>query len=209
MKMIAITVGGIGTNCYIVSGEDTGKAAVIDPGDEAERILSLLKEHGLTLTHILLTHGHFDHILAVPELKAATGAPVVVQEDDAPCLTDPRLSLGSPLRVRTAVPADIRAADKSEFASGTLRFVYLHTPGHTRGSCVILCENAMFSGDTLFKGGCGRCDFPGGDYGMMLRSLKRLRDLPGDYRVYPGHGPSTTLEEERINNAYMIEASRP
>jgi glyoxylase-like metal-dependent hydrolase (beta-lactamase superfamily II) len=166
----------------------------------------VLSDNGLTLKYILLTHGHFDHILAVPALKAATGAQVVIHGEDAHCLTDTRRSLGAYRGGQKPVPADIQASNGSEFSIGSLRLTFVHTPGHTPGSCVILCGDLIFAGDTLFKGDCGRCDLPGGDYTAMLRSLKRLSQLDGDYTVYPGHGDFTTLSAERESNAYMLEA---
>ena len=206
MKLFSLVVGGIGTNCHIVGDESTKEAAVIDPGEGAGKILSVLGENGLKLKYILLTHGHFDHILAVPAVKEATGAQVVIHESDAYCLTDPRGSLGPRGNGLKGPPADIKAKDGDVFTVGALRFTYLHTPGHTPGSCVILCGDIMFSGDTLFQGDCGRCDLPGGNYGQMLGSLKRLYELEGDYKVYPGHENSTTLNTERKTNSYMLEA---
>lgn len=206
MKVWTLVVGGIATNCYIAADEETREAAVIDPGDDAQRILELLRENALTPRYIFLTHGHFDHILAVPELKKETGAQIVIHEADAPCLTDASLSLGPYRRGGQGVPADIRAVDGQAFSLGALTFTFMHTPGHTRGSCVIVCGDVIFSGDTLFCGECGRCDLPGGSYPAMLASLKRLSGLAGDYHVYPGHDAQTTLEAERRTNPYMREA---
>ncbi len=206
MKLWTLVVGGIGTNCYIVSDGETGAAAVVDPGEDADRILKVLGENKLTLQAIFLTHGHFDHILAVPALKKETGAQVVIHEADALCLTDASLSLGPYRHGTQGIAADVRTRDGQGFSSGKLSFTFLHTPGHTRGSSVLVCEDVIFSGDTLFCGDCGRCDLPGGSYAQMLVSLKRLGELKGDYKVYPGHGAPTTLETERKTNTYMREA---
>ncbi|MCL2084797.1 MAG: MBL fold metallo-hydrolase [Oscillospiraceae bacterium] len=202
MIIQTVIVGGIKTNCYIVADPETRNCAVIDPGAESKRLLSHLSEHGMNVKYIFITHGHFDHIGAVAGLRAQTGAKVAVHEADAPCLTDPARSHA---RVNAGTP-DITAADGSEFTVDGLTFKWLNTPGHTEGSCVILCGGAMFTGDTLFYEECGRCDLPGGDYSKMLASLGRLAALDGDYDVYPGHGEPSKLSHERGHNPYVGEA---
>ena len=187
MEIKTFVVGYVSTNCYIVY-DASGDAAIIDPGDSVEKLTEFLHEQELKLKYIFLTHGHFDHIMAVPALKAATGAKIVIAAGDADCLTNPARSLSGSVRMRQLpAVADALAEDGDTFAVGDMTFTYLLTPGHTPGCAVILCGGAMFSGDTLFEDDCGRCDLPGGDYEAMLRSLKRLHDLPGDYDVYPGH----------------------
>ena len=207
MKLFTLPVGMVQTNCYIAADENTGGCAVIDPGGDAVRILGLLKRENLAVKYIFLTHGHFDHILAVPEIKRITGAPVVIHKADTALLSDSRLT-GIPVRVPVfeAVSADTTVSGGEDFSVGSLTFSWISTPGHTPGSCCIICGGSLFSGDTLFAGDCGRCDLPGGDYGQMLNSLKALAALPGDYNVYPGHGGATTLDRERKFNNYMREA---
>lgn len=200
MKYETYVVGEVLTNCYLVYGED-GAAALIDPGSAASLLLEELKRLGLRLEAILLTHGHFDHVGAVAELKEATGCRVVIHRADGPCLTEPGRALGE---VSLCQP-DQLAEDGDTMQVGDLTFTWLHTPGHTPGSCVLLCGDVMFSGDTLFYGDCGRCDLPGGDYQQMLRSLKRLHDLGGNYTVCPGHDARTTLDRERRENRSMRE----
>ena len=206
MIIETIKVGYLQTNCYVVY-DDLGEAAVIDPGADAGKILRILKEKSLKLKYILLTHGHFDHILAVPEIKEATGAEVVITEGDAHALRASDKSLASMVKVdQVSIDQDITAENGSTYEVGSMRFTYLLTPGHTPGSAVIICGNIIFSGDTLFAGDCGRCDLPGGDYAEMLRSLRKLNSLVGDYIVYPGHEESTTLSRERSYNINMLEA---
>ena len=202
MNIRTLVVGPIETNCYIVSDPETKSCAVIDPGFEPERLISVLEEDGLSAKYVFLTHGHFDHIGGVAELRARTGAKVVIHEADAGCLTDPSRSHG---RVSAGEP-DVVASEGSEFRLDSLTFKWLNTPGHTPGSCVILSGGAMFTGDTLFYEECGRCDLPGGDYGQMLASLRRLAELEGDFDVYPGHSGASTLSHEREANQYMKEA---
>lgn len=206
MNIERIVVGPVSTNCYIVYDE-SGAAVVIDPGDDAPKLLSFIRERSLELKYILLTHGHFDHIMAVGDLKKATGAELVIAAGDADYLRNPDISLATRVgKTHESIEPDRVAGDGDIFDAGGMSFKYLLTPGHTAGSAVILSGEAMFSGDTLFQGDCGRCDLPGGDYAEMLRSLKRLYDLPGDYKVYPGHDVSTTLAVERVDNVNMLEA---
>lgn len=206
MEIKIIKVGHLQTNCYVVY-DGSGEAAVIDPGADAHKILAFLNENSLKLKYIFLTHGHFDHILAVPEIKEATGAKVVITAGDAHSLKAADKSLASYVNAeQTYTEPDVIAEDGSSFEVGGMKFTYLHTPGHTPGSAVIISGDSIFSGDTLFADDCGRCDLPGGDYTEMLRSLRRLSSLEGDYNVYPGHDESTTLSRERKHNVNMLEA---
>lgn len=206
MKIDTLVVGPVMTNCYIVSGG--GEAVVIDPGWDGGRIISHIDKLGVTVKYIFLTHGHFDHILAVEEVRAATGAKVVIHRSDAHMLESPRGSLALNVRAEhESIQPDILAEDGDTFSACGEEFAYMNTPGHTPGSCVILCGKEMFSGDTLFATDCGRCDLPGGDYSQMLKSLKKLYELDGDYNVYPGHEESTTLSLERVRNANMLQAA--
>ena len=181
MKVNVMQVGPIGTNCYILKDETTGKAAVIDPGDEAERILAALKEDGAEVTHILLTHGHYDHTTAVPELEKAL--PLAGQVDG------------------------LNFYDEGDHIPvGSLDVQVLHTPGHSKGSVTLKVGDVLFTGDTLFCGSCGRTDLRGGSYEEIMASLKRLGQLEGDYHVCPGHDRTSTLERERQYNPFLREA---
>ena len=201
MKVMQLTVGVVGTNCYIVYDEATREAAVIDPGDNAKSILHAVAEEKLTVRYVLLTHAHFDHTGALRALHEALPAvPIYVHPAD----TDEtrNMSHGNLIYTDTYEEGDTVRA-------GALEFTVLETPGHTPGSVTLRCGGALFTGDTLFAGSCGRTDFDGGSAEQMRASLRRLGQLPGDLSVYPGHGESSTLSYERRQNLYLREAMRP
>lgn len=204
MECKTLQLGMIGTNCYLVKDTATGRGAVIDPGDEVERVLAAVKEWGMTPAAIFLTHAHYDHTGAVAGLlEAFPGLPVYLHDAD----------YGLGVSHRGAMMPDVgrRTASYGEgdvLKVGELEFTVLHTPGHTPGSVTLRCGAVLFTGDTLFAGSMGRTDFPGGDEGAILASLKRLAELPGDYQVCPGHEEFSTLEAERRNNYYMKAALR-
>ena len=202
MLIKTLPVGQLETNCYVVTNEETLECVIIDPGDESSVILNYLEDNHLKCEAILLTHGHFDHVGAVDEIVRETGVPIYMNErDDA----------GSHGRnyYTYALPKGGRYFDEGDILRiAGLTFQILATPGHTPGGVSIICENALFTGDTMFRGSCGRTDLPGGDMMEELRSLKRLCELPGDYEVYPGHMDSSTLERERNFNYYCREAMR-
>lgn len=203
MKILHRPVGQLGTNCFLLIDEETNCAALIDPGDNAAQLAELVRANAVTLTHILLTHGHYDHTTAAPALaKEFPEAKVYIHELDAD-------GTGIQERpMRGAVENLHFYADGDTVKVGNLTLNVLHTPGHTPGSVVLTVEDVMFSGDTLFAGSCGRVDFPGGDAQAMLRSLKRLYQLEGDYTVLPGHMEGSTLRRERASNMYMKQAIR-
>ena len=187
-------LGAYQTNCYLIYGEESDRCLVIDPGYEPERVLAEATRLGKTIEAVLLTHGHFDHVGGVRTLAAETDCRVYQHEKD--------LSMPPQLTAGPLYYTDLyREGDVLKLAG--LRLRVIHTPGHTEGSVCLLAENAMFSGDTLFEGSCGRTDLPGGNWATILQSLKRLAGMEKNYTVYPGHGPSTTLEEEKQWNPYM------
>ena len=194
LNMKTLPLGAYQTNCYLVWDQDSDTCVVIDPGYEPDTVLLEAKKLGKTIAAILLTHGHFDHVGAVRDLAAETGCPVYLHEAD---LSMPAQMTAGPLYYTNLCGE----GDRLELAG--LSFKVLHTPGHTPGSVCYLCENAIFSGDTLFWGSCGRTDLPGGSWNTIRVSLARLRDLNGDYEVYPGHGDATKLSFERKYNPYM------
>ena len=198
MKLTALTVGSIETNCYIVYNEETKGAVVVDPSDEAALVLARLDALGLELRAILLTHGHFDHGGDVGRLLAKRPAPVYCHPADRKL----------PSWLTHGLRADKELADGQVLDFDGLRFRVLHTPGHTPGSVCFLCGELLFAGDTLFAGSCGRTDLPGGSWREMAESLRKLAALDGDYTVYPGHGEATTLAEERAGNPYIEMALR-
>ena len=207
MKIMQLCVGVVGTNCYIVYDETTRAAAVIDPGDNAPSILHAVQQEKLDVKYVLLTHAHFDHILAAHEVLQATGAQYVVPEADLWLLDRNNMGQFRAL-ARTYVQdtPDILASEGTEIPFGGLTAVYMSTPGHTPGSSVIRIDDCLFTGDCLFRHECGRCDLEGGDFSAMLRSLRRLYELEGDYKVLPGHEGISTLNEERAANPYMLQA---
>ena len=201
MKLDSLAVGLIGTNCYLLWDETAGNAAaIVDPGGSADQILAKIKQNNLDVKMILLTHGHFDHVMGVQDILAAyPGLPVYITETDYPEARD-----GGQFGYSMGDVASVRFYDEGDTVElGNLKIDVLQTPGHTPGSVTLRVEDVLFSGDTLFRGSCGRTDFPGGSFGDMQRSLKRLADLPGDYRVYPGHEGSSTLDYERKYNPFM------
>ena len=198
MKVSYLPLGAIATNCYIAYDEDTSRAAVIDPGDQAEDLLKILQDQGLTVGLILLTHGHFDHTGAVDALREKTEAPVYIH----------RLDLDRSIcRDALDLDGDFCFYDEGDQVSlDSMTFRVLHTPGHTPGSVCLLCGELLFAGDTLFAGSCGRTDLPKGNWDDMERSLKRLYELEGDYTVLPGHEGLSTLDRERQVNPFMRQA---
>ena len=199
MKIEVQQVGDLMTNCYIVWDENTKNAAVIDPGDDGAYLSDRLKKNGLTLQYILLTHGHFDHIGGVDELKSTCGSNPKVY------LSHKDLGLESVFHETIALDPN-SVTDWKEGDSVTMdsiTFQVLSTPGHTPGSVCLIAGDILFSGDTLFQGSCGRTDFPGGSWTEMSASLRRLYQLPGDYTVLSGHTGSTTLDRDRKTNVFM------
>lgn len=201
----SLALGPVSANTYIVTDDATGETAVIDAGACTDELLDKLK--GKNVRYILLTHGHYDHILGVPALKAHTGAEVLIHKADADCFWDTEKSLASfdHSFSQTPMKADRLLSDGEEIHLGETVLSVLHTPGHTKGGvCYIDYQDRLiFSGDTLFCLTAGRTDFPGGSFEELIASLITLRNLPGDYIVYPGHNRATTLEHERVRNRYM------
>ena len=202
MKIKALTVGPVGTNCYILEDEEARVAAVIDPGDEADRIKKVCDQEGVEVKYILLTHGHFDHITGMPRLVELLPNPVAVyihREDTK--LRDPKLY---PLTGRVTGYCCYEEGDTVQLGSLTIHV--LHTPGHSPGSVTLQVGDVLFVGDTLFAGSVGRTDLEGGDWKALLKSLRRLGQLEGDFHVCPGHMGLTTLDKERRVNPYLKQA---
>ena len=199
-KHLAIMKDGFTTNTYIVTDEESGETAVVDPSLPEESLMEKL--NGKNVKYVLLTHGHFDHVSGVYGLQKEEGAEVVIHPSDREHLLDPKKSLaeGNFPEPHQPVTADILVKDGDVIMLGSSPIKVMHTPGHTEGSVCLLAEDHMFSGDTLFAGTCGRTDLPTGSWNKILASLKMLTKLPGDYTVYPGHGPKTTMNTERAEN---------
>lgn len=201
MRVLSLMVGPIMTNCYILCDEVAKVCAVIDPGDEAGRIEEEIASSGCTPTMILLTHGHFDHCTGVAGLlEKWPELPVYIHEADVVDTVGDQLKF---CRLGEKNQRYYHEGDK--LTVGNLTLDVMETPGHSQGSVSLLVEgqHVIFSGDTLFRGNCGRCDFPGGDYRAMVRSLGRLGKLEGQYTVYPGHEEATDMDYERKANPYM------
>ncbi|MBQ1334382.1 MAG: MBL fold metallo-hydrolase [Clostridia bacterium] len=192
LKGMNITVGPLETNCYLVYDEADSVCVIIDPGEEALTILDVLRTLKLDAQAILLTHTHFDHIGAVRMIQDALDIPVYVNPNET--------------NIKDSWKNVHLVNDGDKLTIGKLTYEFLLTPGHSEGSMCIKVDETIFSGDTLFRENCGRCDLPGGDYKQMLKSLKRLSLISGNFAVFPGHGPKTTLNYERMNNPYMRES---
>ena len=197
----SVQVGTLQTNCYLLTDSATGSLAVVDPGEYTPQLENVKPDY------ILLTHGHYDHIAGVDKLIAQSGAKLVIGKKDAPMLSSARLNLSSHFSAQplAALTPDITLCDGDKLMLGETEITYIETPGHTAGSGCYIFDDCIISGDTLFWCSIGRTDFETGSMTDMLRSLAKLRALDGDYRVFPGHGPATTLEYERRRNPYMRE----
>ena len=200
MLIKGFSVGQLGTNCYVVTDETTLSCAVIDPGAESGTILNYVDDNHLKVEAIFITHGHYDHTGAVISVYEATGATVYIHALDVNMEgmdEEMRYKGGSEMcfyKEGDVIPV------------GTLEFHVMEPPGHSRGSVTLRCEDALFTGDTLFRGSCGRTDFPGGSTPVIMASLRRLASLEGNYEVYPGHMDATTLDLERRFNPYVLDA---
>jgi hydroxyacylglutathione hydrolase len=207
MILESFPVGPLNCNCTILGDDITHEAIVVDPGDNIPEILFRLQKHGLTLRQVIITHAHIDHVGGAVLLKAATGAPVLLNRRDLPLLDAMEMQAGW-LGVATpqVAPPDASAEDGLTLGLASLPAEVIHTPGHTPGSICLLFheQNLLVAGDTLFAGSIGRTDLPGGDPRRILRSLReRLLVLPDETRVLPGHGPQTTIGEEKQSNPFL------
>ena len=209
MILETFPVGPLRCNCTILGDEVTREAMVVDPGDNIPEILSRLQKHGLTLRQIVVTHAHIDHVGGAAQLRKLTGAPVLMNQEDLGLLGMMEMQAGW-IGVPTpeVAPPDTSAEDGLAIGLATLPVQVLHTPGHTPGSICLLFhfndQHLLLAGDTLFAGSIGRTDLPGGDGQQILRSLReRLLVLPDATRVLPGHGPETTIGEERQSNPFL------
>jgi glyoxylase-like metal-dependent hydrolase (beta-lactamase superfamily II) len=201
-----LEVGSFASNCYIVGDELKKEGMIIDPGAEANRIISKVKDLSLSIKYIVLTHSHIDHIGAVKEVKDATGAEFAVHTDDAEHL---KIGPSPDIAVFFAnmpppPPPDLLLKGGDSIDVGDLHFLVIHTPGHSPGCICLMCNGVVFSGDTLFNFGIGRTDFPGGSFNQLMNSIHtKLMILPDNTVVYPGHGPETTIGTERRGNPFL------
>lgn len=205
MIVKTLAVGPIMANCYIIGCEESRNAAVIDPGDEADRILVALSEEKLTVKYILNTHGHFDHVGANKRLKDVTGAKLAIHPDDAAMLDTVNMAAASfGMAGENSPPPDVLIKDGDKITFGSISLRVIHTPGHSPGGVSFHTDGIVFVGDTLFAGSIGRTDFPGGDYNTLISSVKnKLFVLPDDVTALTGHGPATTIGHEKQTNPFF------
>ncbi len=195
MLIKCLAVGHMEANCYVVTDENTLECAVIDPGDEVNTIMDYVEDLKLKVRAIFLTHGHYDHTGAALGVSQETGAPIYISKKDTTDEEEPFRFMRFP-GLKYYSEGDILEV-------GSMRFQVMETPGHSEGSVTLKCQDALFTGDTLFEGSCGRTDLPGGSMPHLIASLRRLGDIPGNYEVWPGHMGATTLDVEKASNYYM------
>ena len=206
MVIKKLVVGPLENNCFIVADEKIKECIVIDPGDEPDRILDLIKENDFQVKYIVCTHAHFDHIAAISEIKEATRATIVLHRDDVGIYNSSKEHArlwGFELESQPAPDRFVSEGDSVEV--GDLRFEVLHAPGHSPGGICLYGEGIVITGDTLFAGSVGRTDLPGGDIRKLKQSFKRLMSLADEVRVLPGHGPESTIGRERADNFFVSE----
>jgi len=201
----SIVTPGMGVNCYLVSCDKTGKAIVVDPGAGSNMISKWLKEKNKDVEYIVLTHGHWDHLGAVEDLRRELGVKVAIHKDDAAMLTDPKLNLSYYSgRGMALSPAEILLEDNQVLKIGEMEVKVLHTPGHTPGGICLLTKDGLISGDTLFSTSIGRTDFPNGDLNLLLKNIReKLMVLDDNLPVYPGHEEFTSIGREKKYNPYL------
>ncbi len=204
-----LPVGPLRCNCSVIGDETTHEAMVIDPGDDIEDVLAIIRKHNLQIKQIVITHAHIDHVGGAMKLRAATGAPILLNQNDYALLKmlDEQaawVGMASPGKV----DIDQSVAGGETVTAGSLSASVLHTPGHTEGSICLYfaADKKLIAGDTLFAGSIGRTDFPGGSMQKMMRSLHdTVMALPDETVVVPGHGPLTTIDEERESNPFLVK----
>lgn len=206
MNIRRFPLGFLWTNCYVV-WDDTKEAIVVDPGGDTTELREFLKAEGLSLRWIMLTHGHGDHLMGVGELREFASEGVAIHAEDADCLSNASQNLSGSMGQPAIFDRAERLLKDGEVISvGSMKVTVIHTPGHTRGGCCFYVEKGsealLLSGDTLFARSVGRTDLPGGDERVLLQSLQKLENMADNIRVYPGHGPDTTIGEERALNPF-------
>ncbi|MCD6451483.1 MAG: MBL fold metallo-hydrolase [Acidobacteria bacterium] len=204
MILEKLVVGPLEVNCYIF-GDENGEVVVIDPGAEGERIIAFIEERGYRPRYIINTHCHIDHIRANADVKGKYNIPILVHKEDAPILTSPQdAELEEMIGGKPSPPADRLLSEGDEIKVGSFTLRVIHTPGHTPGGISLLFDDGVFTGDTLFAGGVGRTDLPGGSWDTLVSSIReKLLVLPDSLPIYPGHGPSSTIGEEKRYNPFL------
>ncbi|MBQ3286197.1 MAG: MBL fold metallo-hydrolase [Ruminococcus sp.] len=204
IKIMCFVIGMIGTNCYLIEDEATGELAVVDPADHSDRLIEEIDKRGGKLSYILLTHGHYDHITGAAELCERYHPTVCASEKEVMLIAEPSYNLSKNHGITInpfTVDRPLKDGDTVMLGESEIRFML--TPGHTMGSGCYIVDDSIFSGDTLFCTSVGRTDFPTSSMRDMMQSVARLKNLEGDYDVYPGHDVFTTLGRERKYNPFM------
>lgn len=207
LRIDSAVVGSVGTNCYIVRKEGSKQCVVIDPGDDGDKIGKFIQDEGLQLEDILLTHGHFDHVLGVADLISVAGGRVCAYEGEKELLEDAGLNVSAMTGRAVSIQADVLLKDGQVYETAGMKFKVIHTPGHTKGSCCYYMEEekTLFCGDTLFFESIGRSDLPTGNGRELVDSLReKVLTLPADVRALTGHGPATEIGYEKQNNPYVM-----
>ncbi len=204
MVIKKMQLGEMQTNCYVVT-TNYKNAVVIDCGDNPDQIMEYVDSNDITIKKILLTHGHFDHVGAVAEIAKKTNAEVFIHTEDLEMLTSSELNLSKmlPNYMFSVYKGAVAVNEGDVITLDELEFKVLHTPGHTKGGVCYICNDNIFTGDTLFAGNVGRTDFPGGSYSEIINSVNKIAQLEGNYNIYTGHGANSTLDNERENNVYI------
>lgn len=206
MLIKEITVGPLQANCFIIGDEVTGDAVVIDPGDEPDLIMDIIDGNGLKISYIVCTHGHFDHVGAVSDIKGKTGAKVVIHKDEIEIYHAARdMAAFWGYEVERLPEPDMLVDDGDRIRIGNMTFTIIHTPGHSPGGICLYGEGIVVTGDTLFAGSVGRTDFYGGDMNKLRDSFNRLMSLPEETKVLPGHGPHSTIGIEKRDNPFASD----
>jgi len=206
MFIKSLAVGPLEANCFIIADEETKETMIIDPGDEPDRIMEIIKENNLKIKYIVCTHAHFDHVGAVADIKDGTGAKIVIHKDELEIYDgakDQAAFWGYELEPLPEPDMFVKEGDKIEV--GHLSFEVFHSPGHSSGGLCLYGENVVFTGDTLFAGSVGRTDFYGGDINKLKKSFLRLMSLPPDTKIFCGHGSSSTIRHEKTSNFFNAE----
>lgn len=205
-----LVVGPIQCNCYLVGDPETKEAIVIDPGGDADEIIAAAERHELTILAAVATHAHFDHVLGAEQIRERFGVPFYLHSQDLGILGSMgRRSRWLGMEIPPAPEVDRNYSDGDELSAGSMSLGVIHTPGHTPGSITLVAEGeAIFSGDTLFADSIGRTDLPGGDFEQELASIKERLFPLGDLPVYPGHGPPTTIDREKVHNPFVGTRSK-
>ncbi len=205
MKLVRVQAGVYAVNCYIIYCEEKKEGIIVDPGGDVDTILDYIRENGLNIKYLILTHGHGDHIGGLKELKEKLNAKIAIHEEDAEMLKDASKNLSSQMPMqKVELEADILLSEGDIIEFGNEIAKVIHTPGHTRGGICLVINDSIITGDTLFAGSIGRTDLYGGDYDTLIKSIKeKLMIYPDETKIYPGHGSPSTIGKERHRNPFL------